>query len=459
MKRARWSVGLLLTVHFPLITHHSPLTTSLHAQSLAVTHVTVIDGSDSTPRLDQTVLIRSGRIVAVGPARSTAIPRGATVVPGQGRYLIPGLWDMHVHLDVPRGRELLGLYVANGVLGVRDLAGDWLRLSGWRREVAAGRLVGPRLFLSGPYLEGGDVPIPHLLARTPAEAVAAVDSLVRLGVDVVKLHTQLNRESYLAAASAARRRGLRVAGHVPRTVSAAEASDSGVGSIEHMLRIPVPCTRAESLRLAPRFAVQRVLAECSSGDPNPLFRTLVRNRTRVVPTLAPALEIASWPRRDVPGDASAAFLPDTLKRFVAAIFPMPADVPPGADSIGRLLFEKRLALVGTLHRAGVDILTGTDAPLRNSPPGFGLHQELALLVRAGLSPFQALRSATLLPAQYFGIQDSIGRIAPNMVADLVLLGGNPLRNIGNTRRIEAVILRGQLLDRGGLQRLFDRARR
>ena len=430
----------------------------LAGQSLAVSHVTVIDGSDSTPRPDQTVLIRGNRIVAVGPSRTVRIPKGTQLVPGQGRYLIPGLWDMHVHTDVPKGRELLGLYVANGVLGVRDLAGDWTRLSSWRRAIAAGALVGPRMFLSGPYIEGGDVPIPHLLARNPAEAVRAVDSLARLGVDVVKLHTQLNRETYLAAASAARRRGLRVAGHVPRTVGAAEASDSGVGSIEHMLRVPVPCTPAESIRLVPRFPVQRVLAECSSADPNPLFRTLLRNRTWIVPTLTPSVEIARWPRRDLPGDAFAPFLPDTLKRFVAQLFPMPGDVPPGADSIGRLLFEKRLALVGTLHRAGILILPGTDAPLRNSPPGFGLHQELALLVRAGMSPFQVLRSATLLPAEYFGIQDSVGRIAPGMAADLVLLGGNPLQEIGNTRRIEAVILRGKLFNRQGLQRLFDRAR-
>lgn len=427
-------------------------------QSLAVSHVTIIDGSDSTPRRDQTVLIRGNRIVAVGPAGAVAIPRGTTVVSGQGRYLIPGLWDMHVHTDVPRGRELLGLYVANGVLGVRDLAGVWETLQSWRRAINAGELVGPRMLLSGPYIEGGDVPIPHLLARTPAEAVAAVDSLVRLGVDVIKLHTQLDRETYLAAASAARRRGLRVAGHVPRTVGAAEASDSGVGSIEHMLRITIGCTPAESARLVPRFPIQRVLGECSSGDPNPLFRTLIRNRTWIVPTLTPSVEIARWPRRELPGDAFAPFLPDTLKRFVAAIFPMPPDVPPGADSIGQLLFEKRLALVGALHRAGVGILTGTDAPLRNSPPGFGLHQELALLVRAGMSAFQVLRSATLLPAQYFGMQDSLGGIAPNLVADLVLLNADPLRDIGNTRRIEAVILRGKLLNRAALQRLIDRGR-
>jgi hypothetical protein len=435
------------------------LSTAVQAQSLAVKNVTVIDGSDSTPRRDQTVLIRGNRIVAVGSSRSVRVPPGATVVDGRNRYLIPGLWDMHVHTDVPRGRDLLGLFVANGVLGVRDLAGDWARLQGWRREISAGTLVGPRMLLSGPYIEGGDVPIPHLLARTPAEAVAAVDSLARLGVDVIKLHTQLNRETYLAAASAARRRGLRVAGHVPRTVGAAEASDSGVGSIEHMLRIPVPCTPAESTRLLPRFAVQRVLAECSSADPNPLFRTLLRNRTWVVPTLTPSVEIASWPRRELPGDAFAPYLPDTLKQFVAQLFPMPPDVPPGADSIGQRLFAKRLALVGTLHRAGIGILTGTDSPLRNSPPGFGLHQELALLVRAGMSPFQALRSATLLPAHYFGMQDSLGRIAPNMVADLVLLSANPLLDIGNTRRIEAVVLRGKLLNRQSLQQLIDRARR
>ena len=239
---------------------------------------------------------------------------------------------------------------------------------------------------------------------------------------------------------------MRVAGHVPRSVSAEEASDSGVGSLEHLLQIPISCTPAESVALVPRFPIQRVLGLCTSRDLAPLFARLVRNGTRVVPTLTPGYEIAHWPKRDLPGDAYAQYLPDTLRRFVREIFPMAPDVPADADVTGQALFEKRVALVGQLHRAGVVILPGTDAPLRNSPPGFGLHSELALFARAGMTPFEALRAATLEPARFFGMLDSLGSVAPGKLADLVLLDADPLAEIGNARQVAAVIANGRLFD-------------
>jgi imidazolonepropionase-like amidohydrolase len=417
------------------------------ANPLAITHVTVIDGTDPAPRFDQTVVVRDRRIVAVGPAPSTAVPPGSRVLNGRGRFLIPGLWDMHVHTDVPAGREVLRLYVENGVLSVRDMAGTWARLSAWRREIAAGSLTGPRIMASGPYLEGGEIGIAHLLARTPDEARAAVDSLSRLGVDLVKLHGQLTRETWFAALRAARERGLRSGGHVPRSVTAAEASDSGLGSLEHLLQIPIPCTPAESLALAPRFPIQGMLGRCTSADLAPLFARLVRNGTAVVPTQVAAYEISHWPLTDLPGDAYARHLPDTLRRFVTQIFQIPPGVPADAHRTGQALFAKRLALVGAMHRAGVVLLAGTDAPLRNSPPGFGLHEELALLVRAGLSPFAALRAATLAPARWFGMQDSLGTVAPGQLADLVLLDADPLADIRNLRGIRAVVQQGRVVRR------------
>jgi imidazolonepropionase-like amidohydrolase len=422
------------------------------AQVTAITHVAVVDGASPAARVDQTVILRGTRIAAVGPASAATVPRGARVVDGRRKYLVPGYWDMHVHTVAPGGREVLPLYVANGVLGVRDLAGDWALITEWRREIAAGRMVGPRIVAAGPYLEGGDVPIAHLLARTPEEARAAVDSLARLGVDLVKLHSQLKREVYFAALRAARERGFAVAGHVPRSITAQEASDSGLTTLEHMLQIPAPCTPAESLALAPRFPVQSVLGRCTSDDLAPLFAHLVRNRTWIVPTLVAQYEVAHWPRRDLPGDSFAGYLPDTLRQYVAGIFPMPDSIPPGADSVGQALWEKRIALVGTMYRAGVGILAGTDAPLRNSPPGFGLHLELALLARAGLSPFEVLRVATLDPARCLGALDSLGTIAPGKIADLVLLAADPLSDVRNLRAVEAVVLNGRLLDARSLAR-------
>jgi imidazolonepropionase-like amidohydrolase len=421
---------------------------------VAITRVTVIDGRDSTPRANQTVVIRGTRIASVGPAASARVPAGARVVDGRGKFLIPGLWDMHVHTSVVGGRGILALYVANGVTGVRDMAGDWATLSQWRRDIAAGRLVGPRIVASGPYLEGGDVPIPHILTRNPAEGRAGVDSLIRLGVPFVKVHSQLRPETYYAIARRARERRIPFAGHVPNSVGAQNASDSGQRSIEHMLAIPVPCTPADSITLRPRFPVQAALGRCSSRDLARLYESFARNHTWVTPTFTAAYEIALWPKRALPGDSLAHYLPDTLKRFVAGIFPMPDSVPAGADEVGQEIFARRLAQIGVMHRAGVRILPGTDAPLRNSPPGFGLHEELAMLVRAGLTPFAALQAATLEPARYFGMTDSAGAIAAGQLADLVLLDANPLVDIGNTRRISGVFWNGRFIDDRERRRLL-----
>jgi imidazolonepropionase-like amidohydrolase len=177
----------------------------------------------------------------------------------------------------------------------------------------------------------------------------------------------------------------------------------------------------------------------------------------VTPTFTAQYEIAAWPTRALPGDSLAHYLPDTLRRYVAAIFPMPDSIPPDAHEVGNAVLAKRIAQVATMHRVGVRILAGTDAPLRNSPPGFGLHEELTLLVRSGLPPIDILRAATLEPARYLGALDSLGTIENGKLADLVLLDANPLTDIRNTRRIAAVIANGRLIDAGTRDRLLRSA--
>lgn len=417
---------------------------SAQGTTTAFTHVSVIDGRSPEMRTDRTVVIRGNRITAEGPASSVRVPAGARVIDGRGKFLIPGLWDMHVHTVMPGGRNVLQLYIANGVTGVRDMASDWATLTAWRGEVARGSLVGPRIVASGPYLEGGDVPIPHLLVKAPADAAPAVDSLIRLGVDFIKVHGQLTPESYFAIARAARARRIPFAGHVSRTVGAAAASDSGQASIEHILAVPNPCTPAEVVALAPRFPVQAALGRCDTLDQAPLYAKLKRNGTWVVPTLVAQVEVSLWPRRELPGDSVARYLPDSLRTFVAGIFPMVDSVPPDADINGRKLFDKRVAVTGALFRAGVGVMAGTDAPLRNSPPGFGLHEELVHLTRAGLTPFEALRAATYEPARFLGMLDSSGTVEVGKVADLVLLTANPLVDIRNSSRTEVVIANGRI---------------
>ncbi len=425
-------------------------------QPVAIANATVIDATSAAPRRNQTILIRGNKIVAVGPQATTSIPLNARAIDAAGKFVIPGLWDMHTHIDIPGGEGLLAAYVVNGVTGVRDMAAEWGTITRWRRGIVNGTLVGPRITASGPYLEGNPQPIPHIAVKSTDDARRGVDSLKRLGVDVIKFHTGLTRETFFAAARRAREVGMPFAGHVPRTITAIEASDSGMRSIEHALTIPTPCTAAESLALLPKFPVQRVLGPCSSSPLTATFATLAKNGTWVTPTYVAAYEIAEWPRRSLPGDAFAKYLPDTLKKFVAWIFPMPDSIPAGAERVGRTMFNKRVALAGAMHRAGVHLLAGTDSPLRNSPPGFGLAEELVLLAKGGVPLHEVLKIATYEPARFYSATDSIGTVQAGRFADLVILDRNPLSDARNYRSVSAVIANGRVFTQADREAILAR---
>ncbi|HEV8234094.1 MAG TPA: amidohydrolase family protein, partial [Gemmatimonadaceae bacterium] len=385
------------------------LTLAVAMQVVAITHVTVVDVEQAASHSDLTVVVNGPRIVAVGPARSTRIPVGAHVIDGRGKWLIPGLWDMHVHSAVPTGQQLLSLYVANGVTGVRDMGGELDLINEWRRAIATGSLVGPRIVAAGPYLEGHGSPIAHIEVHTPDDARRAVDSLSVLGVDFVKVHSALPRETFFAAAREARAKHLALAGHLSRNVTVEEASDSGQRSLEHLLGFINVCSPAESVAFATADPLRRIVFNsCTSHDQRAVYQHLARNGTWVTPTLTPAWEFAVLPQHDVPGDTLARFLSDTLQRYMVAIFDPPPELPPEASILGQRMFAKRHQLVLNLYQAGVPLLAGTDAPMRNSPPGFGLHEEMLEFVRSGLTPAAALRTATYEPARYFGALDSLG---------------------------------------------------
>ena len=430
-------------------------------QIVAVTHVTAIDVEHARERPDVTVVIDGQRITAVGPARSIRVPAGARVVDGRGKWLIPGLWDMHVHLAVPTGRALLALYVANGVTGVRDMGGDLAMIRAWQHEIdGGGPLVGPRIVAAGPYLEGHDSPIAHIEVHTPDDAMRAVDSLAALRVDFVKVHSALPRETFFAAARAARMHHLALAGHLSRNVTVEEASDSGQRSLEHLLGFVNVCAPAESVLFAGADPLRRIVFNtCTSLSQRSVYEHLARNGAWVTPTLTPAWEFAVLPKHDVPGDTLNRFLSDSLQKYMVGIFDPPPNLPPEATILGQRMFAKRHQLVLALYDAGVPLLTGTDAPMRNSTPGFGLHEEMLEFVRSGLTPGAALRAATYEPARYLNALDSLGTIEPGKRADLVLLAASPLRQIENAHRIVAVFTRGRMYDRAALDRLLAEAER
>src|SRR5947209_3368683 len=287
------------------------------AQIVAITHVTVIDVERATSHPDQTVVTEGPRITAVGPAASTAAPPRARILDGRGKWLIPGLWDMHAHTVVPTGRLLLSLYVANGVTGLRDMGGDFATIRKWRDEIARGALVGPQIVAAGPYLEGHDSPIAHIEVRTPDDARRAVDSLASLGVDFVKVHSALPRETFFAAAREARDKHIALAGHLSRNVTVEEASDSGQRSLEHLLGFVNLCTPAESAAFADVDALRRIVFNsCTSRDQRRVYAHLARNGTWVTPMLATAWEFAVLPKHDVPGDTLSRFVSDSLRVYL-----------------------------------------------------------------------------------------------------------------------------------------------
>ncbi len=437
--------------------------------TLAIPHVTVVDPASGRVWRDQTVLVAGRRIAAVGPAGRTPVPAGARIVDGAGRFLIPGLWDMHVHAFHRPAFE--GVYLGTGITTVRDMGDDLRALSRWRDSVRAGHAPGPRIFAAGMILDGAPPTawtrqlFSHVADSARAEAM--VDSMARGGADFIKVYTQLTPDAFRQVLGAARRRGLRVAGHVPFAVDAADAAEAGMHSQEHLygilmaassLRAELQRTLVDTVRArtGPEVyaaAARQVPRLLDSYDPRlarETYRRIAAAGTAVVPTLV-VLEYAS--RLD---DSAFVHRPE-LRHIPALMRPWSTSVQAvrGAGRGTDMAFERRLLdahlrAVGDMHRAGVRILAGSDAPNPFTVPGYSLHRELQLLVRAGLSPMAALAAATYEPARFMGVADSVGAVRAGSVADLVLLDADPLADIGNTLRIRAVVAGGIAFDSAAL---------
>lgn len=439
------SMGVLVTASTALAQAAGPA---------AITHVTVIDVEHDRPITDQTVVIEGRKIVQVGDAKRTPVPQGAITVDGRGKFLIPGLWDMHVHTSIPGGEALLGLYPAFGVTGVRDMNDSFPEVTAWRRRIAAGDLVGPRIVAAGPYLVGVAPPLPHIQVRTAEQGRAAVDSLRQLGVDFVKVHNEIPREAYFAIAARVKELGWTYAGHVPRSVTAAEAADAGQQSIEHLTGLPNRCTTEEAQSIHPTGLVTFLLGPCDDSDLGPLIARLRANGTWVTPTLTVFGTVTG--DSTSPVDSMARYRSEALRQLQTVVMRIPP-MTPEARAATRFLVHKRQALVGELFRAGIPILAGSDAPTPGTFPGVSILEELDLLVGAGMPPMAALRSATYEPARYLAALDSLGTVAPGKLADLILLDADPSLDIRNTRRQAAVWIDGRLIGKTERRHLLEMA--
>jgi len=426
---------------------------------LVLAHVTVIDVTGGPSKPDMTVVIRGDRISDIGKAGEMPVPPDATVVDASGKFLIPGLWDMHVHWY---NRDSLTLFTANGVTGVREMFGG-SNLLRWREQIAKGSLSGPRMIVASPIIDGPQPIWPNSIASgNEEEGRKAVRKVKQWGADFVKVYALLPRDAYFGIADESKRQGISFAGHVPFAVSAAEASDAGQKSIEHLTGILMGCSDKETeLRNeivkakspGARSRAQGVALETfNDRKAKDLFERFVKNQTWQCPTLTLLRSSAYLGDQSFRNDGRVKYVPRQLReRWGLRIANRNDDVN------AKKVFQKQVAIVGAMQRAGVPLLAGTDTGNPFCFPGFSLHEELALMVIGGLTPSEALRAATLNPARFLGLEKTLGTIEPGKFADLVLLDADPLADIRNTQRINAVISNGRLLDRKALNKMLAQA--
>ncbi len=441
---------------------------------LAITHVAVIDATGAPPQLDMTLLIADQRIATIGPSNSTTVPHGAQILDASGKFLIPGLADMHVHLtgaDEPSGsREfMLPLLVAHGITTVRDMGGAVDQLTALRQEVESGKQIGPRIFFTGPFLDGEPPAFqPSIAIHNEAEGRAAVRNLQAQRVDFIKTQSRLSREAYFAIADECRRQGIRFVGHVPDTVSALEASEAGQSSIEHLTGILLgSSTKEDELRreilaevtkgqTSEEKWVRKLLNAQSPSRASALNQELVKNRTWQVPTFPVLVDLAFvTPRTDMADDPRMKCIPGRLRSiWEQGRRERLNGLTPETIALREEVVQRSLEAVGRMNAARVRFLAGTDSAAPNVFPGSSLHEDLAYFVQAGLTPMQALQAATRNPAEFLGKLQTQGTIEPGKFADLLLLDANPLDDIHNTQRIRAVLLQGKMLDRKSLDGLL-----
>lgn len=440
---------------------------SSQARPLVFTRVGVIDVTARDPRralrLDQVVIINGDRITAVGPTERVGIPESAQVIDATGKFLVPGLWDMHVHmLDGEwETSSILNLFLANGVTGVRDMGSNLARIIALRQQIASGAPLGPRVVVSGPPIYGVGGPAGEQTFISVEEARETVRRLKKGGVDFIKLYSYLSPGAFFAAISEAKKQGLTAVGHVPFGVRASEAARAGLKSIEHLEGVAIESADLEDLlREEIRAREQGIPVRLIAADQAKRYRDSY-NPERLQQLSAQFVKYHTWHCanlnlvetlakhlvNDFAADPQLRYVPKLAlwKRGFANLF--------SADQISNLKVyaDHKRILASGMHRAGVEFLACTDAPVLGQVPGFSLHAELGSLVQAGFSPLQALQTATINPARFFGRQKEVGTVERGKLADLVLLDGNPLDEIGNTRRIDAVIVNGTYLGQEDLR--------
>ncbi|HTS34746.1 MAG TPA: amidohydrolase family protein [Candidatus Solibacter sp.] len=431
---------------------------------MSIRHVTVVNVTTGAELKDQTVTIHAGRISSISATQEsdTALPRS---VDAHGGFLIPGLWDMHVHVH---DADELPLYVANGVTGIRIMSGE--KDTAHVRAELARETPSPEIYLASAIVDGEPPVWPgSIVIRKAADARRAVDEIKAGGADFVKVYNNIPREAYFALAEEAKAQHIDFEGHVPDAITAQEGSAAGQRTIEHLTGIPIACSGRQSQLMGDleraRYFRDRLFVEAEGfrsfdqAKCQALAVELRKNETWQVATLT---VLRLWGKLDDPkflSDARLEYIDRKYRdRWMERTEPQRRRWDSRGFEMARSLFHADEQMVGFLFRAGVPMMAGTDAMNPYCFPGFSLHDELAMLVESGVTPLGALQMATINPAKFLGRTADEGTVEAGKVANLVLLRVDPLADIHNTAQIEAVWLAGKYFDSTALAALLEKVK-
>ncbi len=451
---------------------HSIIFAQTNTVDLLIKDASIIDVKTGQIVDNQVVVVKNGEIVNVGSASKLAKYKAKQTISAKGKFVMPALWDMHVHFGggdslIQENKDLLNIYIAMGITAVRDAAADITpSVLEWRKAVNDGTLLGPTIFTSGPKLEGyksiwlGDIEV-----GTMEEVNKALDSLQKLQVDFVKItDNTIKPEIYLGSIKEAGRRGYKTSAHIPPMFTIAQVSEAGLSSIEHisyLLRAGLKNEKALTEQVAngtlpARELPLKALNEFDEATAEATFKILAKNKTAVTPTLSISYATAFLDINDHKNDVFLKYIGPGLRKTYDWRVQRAAKDTKEAIEIRHRTFEKAASLLPLLWRSGVKILAGTDAGYLNSfdYPGLGLHQELELMVKNGLTPLQALQASIINGPEFLNKSDKYGSVSVGKKADILILNENPLLNISATQNIYALVVHGTLMNRKQLDALL-----
>jgi len=405
-----------------------------HSPTLAIVGATLIDGTGAAPVADSAVVIQNGHIKAVGPRLNIKIPKDANIVDAKGKFLLPGLWDMHAHFEQV---EWGPIYLAAGVTTVRDCGNEFDFITSVRDAIAQGRGLGPRLLLAG-FVDGASpMAIGMARADTPEQARQWVNRYHDAGFQQMKIYSSVKLEEVKTVADEAHRLGMTVTGHVPEGLNAFQVIEAGQDQINHLHYI-ADIMHAPFPKDMSRIDRMKVTADIDLDSPEAAkaLSFLKEHHTVVDPTMA-LFELFGATTAKPP----ASFEPG-VEKIAPELAQALTDVGPPSDrsEIGDKVFSKSLEIVRALHRAGIPIVAGTDQAV----PGYSLHREIELYAQAGFTPMEAIQAATIVSARAMGLEKDSGTVEKGKRGDLILLTADPLADIHNTRAVEYVITNGTM---------------